>query len=246
MTKFCPKCGKEVTSRFCPYCGCEVDDSQTVNTQTSQDINTTYNTYSIPPEAQKEPVIERTWFIILFLIIFWPLGLFFMWKAKKFSKTARIIITVIIGILFVINIILSIFLLNVASDYDDYYDDDYDYSYDYDSDDVWDDSDYGSSSGSGTVIDGYTASETIDMYLRTLNFSREGLIDQLEYEGFSNSEATAAVDAHNIDWNKQAAGSAENYLDTFPDFTRSEMIDQLEYEGFTYSQAVYGADSVGL
>lgn len=203
--------------------------------------NANYDTYYIPPEQQKESVTHKTWFIILFLIIFWPLGLFFMWRAKKFSKAARIIITVIIGILFILNIVGTVAIYQAANEYDDTYD--YDYSYDYDSDDVWDDTDY---SGTSETIDGRTAYEAAQSYLNALNFSREGLIEQLEYEGYSNSAATAAVDSISVDWNEQAAGSARTYLNVFPDMTRSEMIDQLEYEGYTYSQAVYGADAVGL
>lgn len=41
---------------------------------------------------------ERTWFVILTLIFFFPLGLFLMWKYEKFNKVARIIVTVIIGL----------------------------------------------------------------------------------------------------------------------------------------------------
>lgn len=211
----------------------------------TQDTQQNYNTYYIPPEPQKEPVTQRTWFVILFLLIFWPLGLFFMWKGKKFSKVARIIITAVVGVLFIINIIGIVAGFNAADEYYDDYDD-YSYDYDYDSSD-----DYSYDSGTsdysgGQLIDGRTAAEAAQSYLNALNFSREGLIEQLEYEGYSNSEATAAVDSMVVDWNAQAAGSARNYLNVFPDFTRTEMIDQLEYEGYTYSQAVYGADSVGL
>lgn len=208
----------------------------------AQEPQQNYNTYYIPPEHQKESVTHKTWFIVLFLILFWPLGLFFMWRAKKFSKAARIIITVIIGILFILNIIATIGILATADEYYDDYDiyDDYDYSYDYDSDN--DDYSY----DSGALVDGRTAAEAAQSYLNALNFSREGLIEQLEYEGYTNSDAAAAVDSLSVDWNEQAAGSARNYLDVFPDMSRSEMIDQLEYEGYTYSQAVYGADAAGL
>ena len=37
---------------------------------------------------------QTTWFIVLSLIFFFPLGLILMWKNKKFGKIARIIITV--------------------------------------------------------------------------------------------------------------------------------------------------------
>ena len=82
-------------------------------------------------------------------------------------------------------------------------------------------------------------------YLRYMAFSYSGLIDQLEYEGFSTEDATYGVDNCEADWYEQAAKKAQDYLD-FMGFSRSGLIDQLQYEGFTYDQAVYGVDSVGL
>lgn len=82
-------------------------------------------------------------------------------------------------------------------------------------------------------------------YLSFTAFSRTGLIEQLEYEGFSTEHATIAVDNVTVDWNEQAALSAESYLE-FTSFSRSGMIDQLEFEGFTREQAEYGATAVGL
>ena len=70
-------------------------------------------------------------------------------------------------------------------------------------------------------------------------------MQQLEYEGFSTSDATYAVDNVEVDWMEQAAQKAEQYLE-FQAFSRSGLIDQLEYEGFTAEQAAHGADSVGL
>ncbi|MFC4682890.1 hypothetical protein [Exiguobacterium sp. s149] len=43
-------------------------------------------------------IFEKTWFVILTLIFFFPLGLFLMWKYEKFNKVARIIVTVVIGL----------------------------------------------------------------------------------------------------------------------------------------------------
>ncbi len=77
------------------------------------------------------------------------------------------------------------------------------------------------------------------------SFSRSGLIDQLEYEGFTTAEATLAVDYLDVDWNEQAWEKAEEYLN-YTSFSRSSLIDQLEYEGFTHEQAVYGVDEAGL
>ncbi|MCA5960456.1 Ltp family lipoprotein [Blautia sp. RD014234] len=36
-------------------------------------------------------------------------------------------------------------------------------------------------------------------------FSYSGLVEQLEYEGFSNESSTFAVDNCGADWNEQAA-----------------------------------------
>lgn len=81
-------------------------------------------------------------------------------------------------------------------------------------------------------------------YLNTMAFSYKGLIEQLNYEGFSNEEATYGADNCGADWNEQAAKSAKAYLNTMA-FSRSGLIEQLEYEGFTKSQAEYGAKAVG-
>ena len=76
-------------------------------------------------------------------------------------------------------------------------------------------------------------------------FSHSGLINQLEYEGFTTDQATYAADNCGADWNEQAAKAAANYLDIFS-YSRAELISQLEYEGFTSEQAAYGADSNGF
>lgn len=82
-------------------------------------------------------------------------------------------------------------------------------------------------------------------YLEFMAFSRSGLIKQLEYEGFSNSDATYGVDALNVDWYEQAAKKAADYLE-FMSFSRSGLIDQLLYEGFTQAEAEYGVSTTGL
>lgn len=80
-------------------------------------------------------------------------------------------------------------------------------------------------------------------YLSVMPFSYSGLVEQLEYEGYSRSEATYAADNCGADWYAQAVKSARNYLDVMA-FSRSGLIEQLEYEGYTHDQAVYGVDKV--
>ena len=76
-------------------------------------------------------------------------------------------------------------------------------------------------------------------YLNFSAFSYTGLINQLEYEGYSTEEATYAADNCNANWNEQAAKSAKEYLD-MSSFSRQELINQLIYEGYTQEQAEYG------
>ena len=87
------------------------------------------------------------------------------------------------------------------------------------------------------------AIRSAESYLEFMAFSRSGLIEQLEYEGFTTADATLAVDYLDVDWNEQAWKSAESYLDSMP-FSRSGLIEQLEYEGFTRAQATYGVDGL--
>ena len=81
-------------------------------------------------------------------------------------------------------------------------------------------------------------------YINYSAFSRKGLIEQLEYEGFTNSEAIYGTDNCGADWNQQAAKKAESYM-KYSSFSRSGLLEQLEYEGFTKEQAEYGAKAVG-
>ena len=79
-------------------------------------------------------------------------------------------------------------------------------------------------------------------YLNSMAFSYSGLVKQLEYEGYTNSEATYAADHCDADWNEQAVESAKDYLNSMA-FSYTGLIDQLEYEGYTSSQAKFGADN---
>ena len=50
-------------------------------------------------------VYEKTWFIILMLVIFFPVGLFLMWKYSGWNKVVKIVITVI----FALGLIMTVF-----------------------------------------------------------------------------------------------------------------------------------------
>lgn len=82
-------------------------------------------------------------------------------------------------------------------------------------------------------------------YLDYSGFSRTGLIQQLEFEGFSHADASFAVDHVDADWNAEAVESAKGYLD-YSHFSHSGLVQQLEFEGFTREQAEYGTRKAGL
>ena len=82
-------------------------------------------------------------------------------------------------------------------------------------------------------------------YLGYSAFSYTGLIEQLEYEQFSNADAIYGADNSGADWNEQAAKKAQSYIE-YSAFSRGSLIEQLKYDGFTQAQAEYGANAVGL
>ena len=81
-------------------------------------------------------------------------------------------------------------------------------------------------------------------YLAIMPFSYTGIINQLEFEGYSTAEATYGADNCGADWNEEASKAAKEYLDLMS-FSRNGLIEQLEFEGYTHEQAVYGAEANG-
>jgi hypothetical protein len=81
-------------------------------------------------------------------------------------------------------------------------------------------------------------------YLDYSGFSRVGLIDQLEYEGYSTEEATFGADNAGADWNAEAAEKAASYLE-YSSFSRQGLYDQLAFEGFTDAEIQFGLAAVG-
>lgn len=98
--------------------------------------------------------------------------------------------------------------------------------------------------GSSQSLSQQNALSTAMSYLDYTAFSHDGLIDQLEFEGYSTEDATWAADNCGANWNDQALSCALDYLD-YTAFSYTGLIDQLEYEGFTTDQATYGADNCG-
>lgn len=47
---------------------------------------------------------QKPWFTVLALILFFPVGLFLMWKNRHFNKVARVVISALLGIIVLYNI----------------------------------------------------------------------------------------------------------------------------------------------
>ena len=82
-----------------------------------------------------------------------------------------------------------------------------------------------------------------ESYLDYMGFSKEGLRDQLEYEGYLSEEINYALENVVVDWNEECVESAKSYLD-YMSFSREGLIDQLEYEGFSSEQINYAMERV--
>ena len=83
-----------------------------------------------------------------------------------------------------------------------------------------------------------------EQYLSVMPFSYSGLSEQLEFDSYSEDDATYAADNCGADWNEQAAKAAKNYLDVMA-FSRDGLIEQLVFDGYTQEQAEYGASQNG-
>ncbi|HIV97268.1 MAG TPA: Ltp family lipoprotein [Candidatus Agathobaculum stercoravium] len=81
-------------------------------------------------------------------------------------------------------------------------------------------------------------------YLDLSAFSRSGLIEQLEFEGYSTEDATFAVDKCDADWAEQAEKSAQSYLE-YSAFSQQGLIDLLVFEGFSNEDATAAAANCG-
>ncbi|MBE5984662.1 MAG: hypothetical protein E7248_15360 [Paenibacillaceae bacterium] len=214
-------------------------------------------------QPKKVPFYQSGWFTILLLIFFFPVGLYLMWRYKKFNMVARVIVSA----LFVFLMIPAIFgkskdsgvtanstktavatTTSVAKS-------------EVETTTVPESTTVEEIT---TVADTTTTAETTvaqetqakvtmgqknalskaGTYLSISAFSHSGLIEQLKFEQFSDEEATYAADNCGADWNEEAAKKANTYL-SISSFSRDSLIDQLKFDGFTQEQAEYGVTAAG-
>ncbi len=91
-------------------------------------------------------------------------------------------------------------------------------------------------SGSAKSSNQQEALDAAKSYIEYMGMSRDELIEQLEWEGFTTEAATYAADNCGADWYEEAEQSAADYL-KYLGMSYTGLLDQLEYDGFTPDQA---------
>lgn len=222
----CDACGAPVENGKCTYCGKVFTQAEPVNEEQPAFKSGTINVnVSTAPAAPKKKLGEKTWFIVLMLILFFPVGLYLVWKNPNWKKKTKIIITVIFVILAIASIGTS---SNTSSS---------------------------NSSSSDTEIaeeesvsaEYRNALIKAETYSDTMHMSKTAIYDQLtsEYgEGFAEDAAQYALDNLDADYNYNALMKAKTYRDDMA-MSESAIYDQLvsEYgERFTAEEAQYAID----
>lgn len=101
------------------------------------------------------------------------------------------------------------------------------------------------SSGTEETISQKNAKKEAKEYLSSMAFSRQGLINQLVHDQFSEEDATYAVDHISADWSSEACECAKEYLNSMG-FSRQGLIKQLMSEYFSEEDATHAVDSVSV
>lgn len=98
--KFCKFCGEKINkdSIVCPKCGRQLEDVSKEKPNNSDDN----------VGVEKPSFYKQLWFMWVMLVIFAPIGIFFMWKFHpEMKKNTKIILTVVFALLFIIFISTS-------------------------------------------------------------------------------------------------------------------------------------------
>ncbi len=197
----------------------------------------------------KKKWYQKTGGIIALLVLFFPVGLYLMWKHASWNKTAKWIVT---GV-FAFFVLTSAFSPKTTR--------------------MSDTATQNPTATMSPVLEATTQpeaatgqeqaveptkaperSETVsqknavrkaESYISFSGFSRDGLVVQLEYEKFSHEDAVYGADNSGANWNEEAAQKAKSYMD-MTGYSRDGLIQQLLYEKFTRAQAEYGVNAVGL
>ena len=189
---------------------------------------------------------EKDWFIVLMLIVFFPVGLFLMWKYSKWHKTAKIIISVFFAVMFIFhdgskeskNIETKNTTNTEVERVAESKETNIEKETTKTSEDKVEDN---------VPTEYKNALKTAKSYDKTSHMSKQGLYNQLtsEFEQFTPEEAQYAVDNVNANWKENALKTAKDYQE-YGDMSTSAIYDQLtcEFEQFTPEEAQYAIDNL--
>ena len=188
-------------------------------------------------------IYEKNWFIILMLVLFFPVGLFLMWKNAKWHKTVKIIVTALI-------VVMAIFSngseesKNVETK-----DTNAEVETIVETKDanVEKETTKTDKAEDNVPTEYKNALKRAKSYDKTSHMSKQGLYDQLtsEFEQFTPEAAQYAIDNVNADWKENALKTAKSYQE-YADMSTSAIYDQLisEFEQFTPEEAQYAIDNL--
>ena len=197
---------------------------------------------------------QKPWVTVLLLFLFFPVGLYLMWRYQAWNRPVKIIISVVCTLVFLLIASISNEEQNIApvpssSTSSEMLQSSGPEQQQEEQPNATAPNSSAQSAQSQETEPNVTmgqknALNSAKNYLSIMAFSYRGLIDQLDYDGYSTEEATYAVENCGADWNEQAAKKAKDYLDIMS-FSRSGLIDQLKFDGFTAAQAEYGVKAAG-
>lgn len=99
----CRRCGETFEGNYCPVCGETVKKEAAPLKPSSND----YVSSKQKRVTERRSLYKTSGFTAAALLLCFPLGLFLMWRYRKFNKTARTVITVICSLCAVL-LILSV------------------------------------------------------------------------------------------------------------------------------------------
>ena len=193
----------------------------------------------------KNKFYTKTWFMLLMLVLFAPIGIFLMWKFHdEMKKDAKIILTIVFAIFFFISGDEKEATTNSKNKAEE-------------------NNKYEVSKVKVEVIDFSEIQEN-----EVLNWCNEKKLSCNFKKEYSDTIAKGEYIKQSVEATKQveegskitityslgkaptkaqenAVKMAKTYLNIMT-FSRSGLIEQLEYEGFTHEQAVYGVEQNGL
>lgn len=197
---------------------------------------------------------KSTWFTILMLVIFFPVGLFLMWKYMNWKTWVKVVITVAIALIVIGNMGKSPStnksnnsneVKNEQSSSND--NEQNTASNDDNISNNTEENESSNKSDDNPTREQKSALNKAKTYSDTMNMSKQGIYDQLTSEAgeqFPAEAAQYAVDNLKADYNKNALKKAETYADTM-DMSNDAIFDQLTSEAgekFTTEQAQYAVD----